>query len=179
MTIQNIDIHKIIPYKNNPRKNDNAVDKVAESIQLFGFKNPIIIDKNNVIVCGHTRVKAAVKLELKTVPCIYADDLTDEQVKAFRLIDNKTAEYAEWDFEKLSIELENLNENIDFDLSDFDFNIQNMEFPSFNELEKEKSVSEDEKVIVKITFSNYKDYENKIDKIRNFIAPMGLVVSVK
>ena len=109
MKIENININDIKPYENNPRNNDTAVEKVAESIRLFGFKNPVILDKNNVIVCGHARVKAAEKLGIKTIPCIYADDLTDEQTKAFRLIDNKTAEYAQWDFEKLELEIKEFN----------------------------------------------------------------------
>ncbi len=104
-------------YENNPRNNEAAVDKVAESIKEFGFKNPIIVDKDNVIVCGHTRKKAAEKLGLEVVPCIIADDLTEDQIKAFRLVDNKTAEYAEWDFAKLEEELS----NIEMDLSSFDF----------------------------------------------------------
>lgn len=108
------DIHA---YENNPRKNDNAVDAVAASIKNFGFKQPIVIDKNNVIVAGHTRVKAALRLGLTEVPCVIADDLTDEQVKAFRLADNKTAELAEWDLDKLSEELK----FIDMDMEEFGF----------------------------------------------------------
>ncbi|MBQ3349187.1 MAG: ParB N-terminal domain-containing protein [Thermoguttaceae bacterium] len=96
---------ELVPYENNPRKNDNAVDAVAESIRQFGFKVPIVIDKDNIVVAGHTRLKAAEKLGLKTVPVIRADDLTDEQVQAFRLADNKTAELAGWDFMKLREEL--------------------------------------------------------------------------
>lgn len=95
------DIDSLIPYENNPRKNDKAVKYVAESIKQFGFKIPIIIDKNNVIVAGHTRRKAAKKLKLKEVPCVVADDLTEEEIKAFRVADNKVAEKSEWDFEIL------------------------------------------------------------------------------
>lgn len=105
------------PYKNNPRKNDNAVDAVAVSIKEFGFKVPIVIDKDGEIVAGHTRLKAAVKLKLDKVPCIIADDLTPDQIKAFRLADNKTAELAEWDFDLLNLELD----DIDLDMSDFGF----------------------------------------------------------
>jgi len=99
-------------YEKNPRKNDNAVGPVAESIKEFGFKVPIIIDKDNVIVAGHTRLKAAKRLKLKTVPCIVADDLTPEQIKAFRLADNKVSEFAEWDMDFLTPELK----EIDFDM---------------------------------------------------------------
>lgn len=89
----------IRPYENNPRRNDAAVEKVAASIEAFGFKVPVVIDKDGVIVCGHTRVKAAEMLQLETVPCVVADDLTEEQIRAFRIADNKVAEYAEWDAE--------------------------------------------------------------------------------
>lgn len=108
LSIKILDVENIKNYENNPRHNDNAVDAVAESIKQFGFKVPIIIDKDNIIVAGHTRLKAAKKLGLKTVPCIVADDLTPEQVKAFRLADNKTNELAEWDFAKLELELSEL-----------------------------------------------------------------------
>ena len=104
------DINKIIPYINNPRKNSGAVDKVAASIKEFGFKNPIIVDNDDVIVAGHTRLLAAQKLELKEVPVIKADDLTENQIKAFRIADNKTSEFAEWDMELLEIELEDIDD---------------------------------------------------------------------
>ena len=110
LKIEYIDIDKLIPYVNNPRVNDEAVDKVAGSIAEFGFKNPIIIDSENVIVAGHTRMKAARKLGLEEVPTIKVDDLTDAQIKAFRIADNKTAEFAEWDMELLEIELEDLGD---------------------------------------------------------------------
>ena len=104
-------------YEKNPRKNDNAVAPVAESIKEFGFKVPIIIDKDNVIVAGHTRLKAAKKLGMKTVPCIVADDLTPDQIKAFRLADNKVSEFVEWDIDLLTSELK----EIDFDMALFGF----------------------------------------------------------
>jgi site-specific DNA-methyltransferase (adenine-specific) len=113
-------IEELIDYENNPRHNEAAVEKVAASIESFGFKVPIVIDKDNVIIAGHTRRKAAERLGLQTVPCIIADDLTEEQVKAFRLADNKTSEFAEWDFEKLNAELEELRD-MDFDMSAFGF----------------------------------------------------------
>lgn len=106
------------PYANNPRLNDGAVDAVAASIKEFGFKVPIVVDSDGVIVAGHTRLKAAKKLGIDTVPVIVADDLTPEQVKAFRLADNKTSELAKWDLGKLDIELGEI-ENID--MNDFGF----------------------------------------------------------
>lgn len=105
----------LVPYENNARINDGAVDAVANSIKEFGIKNPIIIDRDNVIVCGHTRIKACEKLGIEKVPCVVADDLTDEQIKAFRIADNSTAQIAEWDLEKLQAELE----NIDMDMVQF------------------------------------------------------------
>lgn len=106
------------PYENNPRNNDAAVDAVANSIKEFGFKVPIITDKDGVIVAGHTRLKAAEKLGLKTVPVILADDLTEKQIKAFRLADNKTAELADWIPDKLEEELADL---ADLDMGQFGF----------------------------------------------------------
>lgn len=115
-----MDVDSLIPYANNPRLNDNAVDAVAASIKEFGFKVPIVVDGENVIINGHTRLKAAHKLGLKQVPVIVADDLTPEQVKAFRLADNKTSEFAEWDMDKLQIELEGIGE---IDMGEFGFDI--------------------------------------------------------
>lgn len=116
----------ITPYEKNPRKNDEAVKYVAESIKQFGFKVPIVIDRNGVIVAGHTRYKAAKKLSMDEVPCIVADDLTDEQIKAFRLADNKVAEKAEWDFDLLA---EELNDLFDFDMTAFGFDEEGEELP--------------------------------------------------
>jgi ParB-like chromosome segregation protein Spo0J len=98
-------ISEIKEYDKNPRKNDGAVDKVAASIKEFGFKNPIIIDKDGIIIAGHTRLKAAKKLGFDKVPTILADDLTDQQAKAFRIADNKVSEFADWDDELLFQEL--------------------------------------------------------------------------
>ena len=118
MKIIEMPISKIVPYANNPRDNDGAVDAVAASIREFGFKVPIIVDRDNVIVAGHTRIKAAEKLGLSAVPVIRADDLTEEQVRAFRLADNKTSELAEWDFRKLEQELDGLRQ---IDMEQFGF----------------------------------------------------------
>lgn len=118
MQILDLPIDQITPYENNPRNNEAAVAAVAASIREFGFKVPIVIDKNGVIIAGHTRAKAAMQLGLETVPAIRADDLTDEQVAAFRLADNKTAELAEWDWDKLNAELAQLS---GFDMQQFGF----------------------------------------------------------
>ena len=118
LKIIEMSVKDVIPYENNPRRNDNADQKVAASIKQFGFKVPIIVDSENVIVAGHTRLKAAELLELEKVPVILADDLTEKQVKAFRLADNKTGELADWDFSRLEEELAELD---NFDMSEFGF----------------------------------------------------------
>ena len=116
-------VSELIPYVNNPRKNDPAVDAVAASIKEFGFKVPIILDEKNEIIAGHTRLKAAKKLGYDEVPTILADDLSPEQVRAFRLADNKVAELAEWDVSMLGVELDALAE-VDFDMEQFGFLIE-------------------------------------------------------
>lgn len=130
MKIEIKKIDELKPYKNNPRKNDKAVDVVVKSIKEFGFKNPIILDKNNEIIAGHTRLKAAKKLGLKEVPTIRADDLTQEQVKAFRIMDNKSGEKAEWDLDILVEEFGSIN---------------NLEFTGFSEAEIDKILDPKEK----------------------------------
>ena len=114
-------ITEIKPYDRNPRINEDAVDAVAASIKEFGFRQPIVVDADDVIICGHTRYKAAIQLELAKVPVHVAKDLTPEQIKAYRIADNKTAELAEWDFDLLPIELGELQEcNYDLGLLGFD-----------------------------------------------------------
>ena len=110
LNVEYMGIETLIPYINNPRKNEKAIDIVVGSIKEFGFKNPIIVDKDNIIVAGHTRYEASKKLDLKEVPVIKADDLSERQIKAFRIADNKTAEYAEWDMDLLAIELEDIGD---------------------------------------------------------------------
>ena len=139
MNVQEIKLKDIKPYGKNPRKNDDAVPYVAESIKQFGFKVPIVIDKNNVIVAGHTRCKAAKKLGFKSVPCIIADDLTDEQIKAFRLADNKVSEKAEWDLDLLDSEIEGI---FDIDMTDFGFELESEELEA-EEDEYQGTVPED------------------------------------
>lgn len=118
MEIINKKINELKPYEKNPRRNDDAVKYVAASIKEFGFKVPVVIDKDNVIVAGHTRWKAAKQLHLESVPCIIAADLTDEQIKAFRLADNKVSEAAEWDFDLLNAEITDI---FDIDMTNFGF----------------------------------------------------------
>lgn len=144
MQIQMVSISDIIPYENNPRKNADAVQYVKNSIEQFGFKIPMVLDAENVIVCGHTRFLAAQELGMTEVPCTYADDLTEEQIKAFRLADNKTAELSVWDFERLTLELEELP---DIDMAEFGFNnlqvgdldVNDSDFVSDTEITKSKT----------------------------------------
>lgn len=129
-------VNDLKPYENNPRINDEAVEYVKNSIKEFGFKVPIVVDKNNVIIAGHTRYKASKELGLKEVPTIVADDLTEEQVKAFRLADNKVAEKSIWDYTKLDEELDSILD-IDMSIFDFDINTDDLELDYDNENEVE------------------------------------------
>ncbi len=117
MKIEYRKLEDLTPYENNPRINDDAVKFVANSIKKFGFKVPLVINQGGVIITGHTRYKASQELGLKEVPCVIADDLTEEEQNAFRLADNKVSELAEWDFSLLDEELNNL----DIDMSEFGF----------------------------------------------------------
>lgn len=143
MEIVNKRIEDLKPYENNPRFNDDAVEYVARSIKNFGFKVPIIVDKNNVIVAGHTRYKASMELGLEEVPCIVADDLSDEQIKAFRLADNKVGEKSAWDYELLT---EELQEILDIDMKDFGFLDTDINIEWSSDVDKVLDKEEEEKV---------------------------------
>lgn len=144
MKITEFKINDLKEYENNPRNNENAIDAVAASIKEFGFKVPIVIDKENIIIAGHTRLCAAKKLGLETVPCIVADDLTPEQVKAFRLADNKVSELSAWDFLKLD---EELNE-ITIDMEQFGFEMQDdVDLDAFFEDDTENETNKNSKTI--------------------------------
>lgn len=134
MQIEMVKIENIKPYPNNPRFNDEAVEYVANSIRNFGFKVPIILDKNNEIVAGHTRYKASLELGLKEVPCIIADDLTDEQIKAFRLADNKVSEKAQWNYDLLE---EELNDILNIDMKEFDFTNVKIDWDEINDISED------------------------------------------
>ena len=122
-------IDELKEYKKNPRVNDNSIKEVAESIKRYGFKIPILIDKNNVIICGHTRYRASKLLNIKKIPCIVEEKLNDEQIKAFRLVDNKVSEYSRWDYSKLIDEIKKIDDDFinnlhfveELDISDDDF----------------------------------------------------------
>ena len=125
--------NELKPYENNPRINDEAVTMVAKSIKEFGFKNPVIVDNEKVIIAGHTRLKASLELGLEEIPVIIADDLTEDQANALRLIDNRSSEVAEWDFEKLKNELDNIEMNMD----DFDFNFDELNIEDMKPIEED------------------------------------------
>lgn len=110
--IKYISVSDIIPYENNPRKNEEAAKKAAESIKRFGFNVPILLDQNNVIIAGHTRYKAAIELGLEEAPCIILD-LDEKLARQYRIIDNKTSDLSSWDYEKLTYEMDSIPE-IDF-----------------------------------------------------------------
>ncbi len=125
--IENVPLSRLKEYENNPRNSDLAVEKVAVSIKRLGFLFPIVVDAEYIIVCGHARKRACEKLGIQLAPCIKVEDLTEEQLNYFRLIDNRTAEYAEWDFSKLESELQQIDLSVEtnqlvleaFDLTDF------------------------------------------------------------
>lgn len=155
MEIKQIRLEHLKEYENNPRQNDEAVDKVAESIKKFGFKVPIIVDSDLEIIAGHTRKKAALKLGLDEVPVIVADDLNDEQIKAFRLADNKVAEFSEWDMELLMSELE----EIEIDMENFGFDeLEKIEIEP--DEEDTSSVDLEENVVIVIE----EDTEEKLEE---------------
>lgn len=134
-------ISELQAYDNNPRLNDRAVDPVAKSIEEFGFKVPILLDKDNVIIAGHTRLRAAKKLGMTEVPCIMCDDLNPEQVKAFRLVDNKVAEFADWDLAKLQMELG----DIEMDMEEFGFfELPEIDIDDYLKDKQDKPVEDDE-----------------------------------
>ena len=173
MEVRNISLSELREYQNNPRViNDEAIDRVAASIKEFGFKVPIIVDENNVIVAGHTRKLAAQSIGMDEVPVVIADDLTEEQVKAFRLADNKVSEFSEWDFEILYSEIESLDADMeafgfDEELPDIDIDDvfqEEVETPKVNKLrwnggEIEINTSDDQTLTDKLT--DYKVHERR------------------
>ena len=120
ITIEHVNVNDIKEYGNNPRLNDDSVDKVAKSISEYGFVVPMVVDDNNIIVTGHTRFKAAKQLSMSEIPCIRASHLTDNQVNAFRVADNKLSELSDWDIDKLTTEITTLMD-VGVDIIDLGF----------------------------------------------------------
>ena len=161
----------LVPYENNPRLNDEAVDYLANSIKAFGFKVPIVITADNVIVAGHTRLKACEKLKIKEVPCIIADDLTEEEIRAFRLADNKVGEIATWDFPKL-----------DFEMSEISFDMTQFGFEDMEEMEQPEELDDDkvkENVIVSINCGNVDNYNEIKERLQSLCDEIEATLSVK
>ena len=164
-------IGELKPYENNPRKNDEAVDAVAASISEFGWKVPVVIDADNVIVAGHTRYKAAKKLGIDDIPCIVADDLSDEQVKAYRLADNKVSELAGWDFTALASELSEIP-NIEMGRFGFD-DMEELSFPENLDDDSERPTE----IAAKLTFKNFDDYEKWESELKQIANQAGAIFS--
>ena len=160
MEVKMVKLEDITPYENNPRYNDEAVKPVMESIKQFGFKVPMVLDKNNVIVTGHTRYKAAWQLGMTEVPVIYADDLSEEQIRAFRIADNKTSDFSMWDNKKLLEELEGIE---DFFTG---FNVDELMdgAKQLDESDNQPLVDNEEGVLYEVTFRSMDS--SKIDRIK-------------
>lgn len=163
MDIKNIAVKDLIPYEKNTKKHDDVqINNVAESIKQYGFVQPIVIDKNNVVVIGHCRLLEAKKLKMADVPCVCVDDLTEEQVKALRIVDNKSNE-SDWLNDILELELP------DVDLSAFDFDFGFLEEPSEEEIEGgEIQEKNDAPISVSLKFKNIKDFRQKEKELREF-----------
>lgn len=173
MDIKNMLVKDLVPYDRNTKKHDKTqINNVAESIKQYGFVQPIVIDKNNTVVIGHCRLLAAKQLKMKEVPCVCVEDLTDEQVKALRIVDNKSNE-SEWDFDILPDELAEL----DFDGFDFDFGIDEEE-EDFDENDLEKDDEKDGGVLIQITFRNLQEYKNAENAIKDIIGDATMTVKM-
>ena len=173
MEITNKRIADIIPYAANAKKHDKRqINNVAESIKQYGFVQPIVIDRDGVIVIGHCRALAAKKLGMQEVPCVCVDDLTPEQVNALRIVDNKSNE-SDWDYDLLADELAEL------DLSDFDFDfgIEDEE-EDFDENDLERDDEKDGGVLIQITFRNLQEYKNAENAIKDIIGDATMTVKM-
>lgn len=160
MEVLNLKIDDIKPYENNPRNNLDAVDATANSIKEFGWQQPIVVDKDMVIIAGHTRLLAAKKLGLDTVPVVVASNLSDEQARAYRLADNKTGELAEWDLAQLDEELESI---LNIDMEDYGFDLDDVGTDDIDVTDKDLSETFSEKFELKITC----DSERQLEELYN------------
>ena len=177
MNIKEIKISELHAYTNNAKTHDEKqIGMIAESIKQFGFRQPLVIDKNNEIVVGHGRYFAAKKLDLLTVPCEYANDLTDDQIKAYRLADNKLNE-SPWDFDLVDAELASISDEFDLDMSDFGFDV-NIEIESFDELELDDESTKDN-VIVSINCGSVANYESIKERLQNLCDEISGSLAVK
>lgn len=161
MEIKEIDILKIKPYNKNPRRNEETIEQVKNSIEEFGFKVPILLDKDYTIIAGHTRYEASLKLGLKTVPCIIITDLNKEQVKAFRLADNKVSEVSKWDYELLEQELKNI---IGIDMEKYDFLSETIDWNEVDEIDIDNYEKPEEKRC-QCPYCNHEDSRMRFKKV--------------
>lgn len=169
MDIVELPIDDIKPYENNPRNNTKAVSKVVESIKAYGWQQPIVVDKNNVIIVGHTRYQAAKKMKLKKVPVKVAKNLTEEQVKGYRISDNKTSDYSIWDNKKLLKELEELEKKAvytGFDTSDYFEDV-------LDETDNEPITNNEDGVTYSLSFSTQN--KERFERIQAFIEEVAML----
>lgn len=164
LSIVTMPVEAIVPYENNPRINDNAVEAVAESIRQCGYVAPIIVDENNVILAGHTRLRAVLSLGGAQIPVIVRRGLTESQKKKYRLLDNKTAELANWDLSKLELELEDL----DFEGFDFGFDLDDGSeyIDEFFERGNEAAAKED-KFEIRVTCADQQQLDNCLELLKD------------
>lgn len=171
MEIVYVSIDKIKPYKNNPRNNKKAIDKVVKSIREYGFKVPCVLDSNFVLITGHTRYEAAKKIGMKKIPCIIADDLSTAKANAFRIADNKVAEYSQWDMNKLKDELSKLSledisfEDLGFDNSEAGY-LEDVDIDALFE-EAEEVQKKNSNFVITIKCKSQKQYERRIEILKN------------
>ena len=182
MKIEIVDINSIQPYKNNPRKiSETAIDKVANSIKEFGFRQPIVVDKDKVIVVGHTRFNASKKLGLKEVPITVADNLNQEQINAYRIADNRTNEDAEWDYKLLQEEFSNLvDEKFNLELTGFNED----ELKKYLAMEEDFEVDlpeindEDKQPFQQITFTLHNEQYEIVQQALDYIKKQNIDDSI-
>lgn len=163
MKVEEINISEIKPYEFNPRKNAKAIEKVAASLREFGWKQPIVVDEQNVVLAGHTRLAAAIALNYEVAPVVVADGLTDAQKAAYRIADNKTAEYSEWDKDLLQKEFARLME-LDADLTSTSFSLEDiagfsedfLEWDDDDEFENEESEASEENLLGELNSAHVK-----------------------
>lgn len=173
MEVINVLVRDLIPYEKNAKQHpDDQVEHIANSIREFGFRQPLVVDADNVVVIGHGRLLAAKKLGMDEVPCVRADDLSDAQIKALRLADNKTNESG-WEFDALESELDELS--VDFDMSDFGFDISEESFDE-SDLDNDEEKSN---VVVSINFSDVFKYEEAKERLQNIADELGATLAVK
>ena len=159
MNVESFKINDVIPYKNNPRNNDEAVESTANSIREFGWQQPIVVDNDHVVIVGHTRLRAAKRLGLETVPVVVASNLTQEQADAYRLADNKTGELVEWDDKLLKSELDNI---MSIDMTDFGFEAIEDEIEEIEEAEEKPEIEFTQELLEENNYVVLK-FDNEVD----------------